>query len=66
MKKRNFILSSILLCGLLCLAFTFDSQVLYWLWSDIKPVAIILTLLTSVLGFYLLKETNKLRQNSQK
>lgn len=62
MKKRNLFLSSALMCGFFCLAFTFDAEGVYWLWSDTKPVAIILTIVTIILGVFLLKETNKLRQ----
>ena len=62
MKKRNLFLSSTLMCGFFCLAFTFDTEGVYWLWSDTKPVAIILTLVTLILGVFLLKETKKMRQ----
>lgn len=62
MKKRKLFLSSALMCGFFCLAFTFDTEGAYWLWSDNEPVAIILTLVTLTLGVVLLKETNKLRK----
>lgn len=38
------------MCGLLTIAFTFDSNGIYWLWSDKKPVAIILALAALTLG----------------
>lgn len=66
MKKRNLFLSSALMCGFLCLAFTFDTEGVYWLWTGNEPVAILLTIATSILGVLLLKETNKLRHENQK
>ncbi|MGB4849902.1 MAG: hypothetical protein WBP41_18390 [Saprospiraceae bacterium] len=50
MKKRNLFMSTTLMCGCLCLAFNFDQHGVYWLWSDLKQVAVILGLLTIILG----------------
>ncbi len=50
MKKQHLFLSSLLLCGCFCLAFTFDAKGIYWLWADNKPVAITLAIATIILG----------------
>ena len=55
-----------LICGFTCLAFTFDNEGIYWLWSDAKPVAIILAIATIVFGALWIKYTTKLKNDRQK
>ena len=43
-------MSTTIMCGLFAVAFTFKIDQITWLWSDSKPVGIILALLTVILG----------------
>jgi len=54
------------MCGFFCIAFTFDNKGIYWLWTDNKPVAIILVIATIILGAFWLKSSKKLKLESQK
>jgi hypothetical protein len=38
------------MCGFCCIAFTFDSNGIHWLWIEAKPVAIIFALASVILG----------------
>lgn len=51
MRKRNLFMSTTIMCGLLCFAFRFDNDGVYWLWADHKPVAVILAMLALGLAF---------------
>ncbi len=59
-------MSSTLMCGLFCFAFTFDKLGIHWLWTDAKPVAAILAIATSILGAFWFKSSRKLKLKSQK
>ncbi|MEO8760714.1 MAG: hypothetical protein ABI388_05805, partial [Bacteroidia bacterium] len=61
MKKRNLFMSFTLMCGFLCLAFTFNNKGIYWLWADNKPVAISLVIATIIFGVFWLKSPKKLK-----
>jgi len=50
MKKRNLFLSTALMCGFFTIAFSFDSNGIYWLWSDNKLVAVVLAIASLTLG----------------
>jgi hypothetical protein len=66
MKKRNLFMSTTILCGLFVAAFTFKGDQIIWLWADNKPVAIILGILTIVLGTQWIRVQrllNKAKQN---
>ena len=65
MKKRNLFMSLTLMCGLFCIAFTFDNNGVYWLWADNKPVVIILGIATIILGIGWLKLSKSLKVESQ-
>lgn len=43
-------MSTTILCGLMVAAFTFKGDQITWLWTDNKPVAIILTILAGIFG----------------
>jgi len=66
MKERNLFMSSALMCGLLCFAFTFGDTGIKWLWTDNKPVAIILLIVNIILGIFLFKQEKQLKIESQK
>ncbi len=53
------------MCGLFCIAFTFDNNGVYWLWADNKPVVIILAIATIILGIGWLKLSKSLKVESQ-
>ena len=59
MKKRNMMMSSTLMLGFLCIAFTFDKQGIHWLWKDSKIVAVILIIATIIFGVLWFKSTQK-------
>ena len=59
-------MSSTLMCGLLCFAFTFNDTGIKWLWTDNKPVAFILGVATVILGIFWFKQAKKLKIESQK
>ena len=54
------------MCGLFCVAFAFDTNGIYWLWADNKPVAIILVIATIILGVFWLKSSKKFKLESKK
>ena len=66
MKKRNLFMSAALMCGLLCLAFTFNNEEIQWLWTDAKPVAIMLGIATVILGVFWFKYSRKLKIETPK
>ncbi|HUW06877.1 MAG TPA: hypothetical protein VMW01_11515 [Williamwhitmania sp.] len=61
MKKRNLFMSAALMCGFLTIAFRFDSNGIYWLWSDIKPVSIILALTALTFGVLWFKASKRMK-----
>ena len=65
-KKRNLLMSFTLMSGLLCFAFTFSNTGIKWLRTDYKPVAIILLLVTIILGIFWFKKEKRLKIKSQK
>ena len=58
-------MSFTLMCGFCCLAFTFDNLGVHWLWTDNKPVAIIIAIATIILGVFWFKSSRKLKIKSQ-
>ncbi len=48
MKKRNLFMSTTLICGLFTVAFTFKIDQITWLWTDNKPVGVILLIVTFI------------------
>ena len=58
-------MSATLMCGSLCLAFSFNNKRIYWLWADNKPVAIILAIAAIVLGIFWLKMSKKVKIESK-
>ena len=61
MRKRNLFMSTAIMCGLLTVAFRFDSNGIYWLWSDNKPVAIILALTALTLGVFWFRAAKRMK-----
>ena len=61
MKRKNLFMSAALMCSLFCLAFTFDDSGIYWLWTDTKPVAVILALAAIIFGVFWLKASRDLK-----
>lgn len=59
-------MSLTLMCGLFCFAFTFDNNVIHWLWANNKPVEVILAIATFVLGTFWYKSYRKMKFESQK
>ncbi|RAJ20594.1 hypothetical protein LX77_03119 [Gelidibacter algens] len=59
-------MSSTLMCGLLCFAFTFSNTEIKWLWTDNTPVAIVLGVVTIILEIFWFKEAKKLKIESLK
>ena len=57
-------MSSTLMCGFLCFAFTFDNVGIHWLWTDNKPVAVILAIATIILGAFWFKSSKRLKHES--
>ena len=55
-------MSSTLLCGFFCFAFTFGNGEIRWLWTDNKPVAIVLGIVTIILGILWVKNSKKLNE----
>ena len=55
MKKRNLFMSATIMCALLTVSFTFNNNQLSWLWSENKPVAIILGILAVIFGIQWIK-----------
>ena len=54
-------MSLTLMCGLFCLAFTFDNTQMHWLWADTQPVAVILAAATIILGIFWFKSFKQLK-----
>ncbi len=66
MKRRNLFMSTTLICGLFAVAFTFKINQITWLWTDIKPVGMILIVLTFILAlqwYRYQRILNKAKQN---
>jgi len=59
-------MSFTLMFGLLCFAFTFSETGIKWLWTDNKLVAIILLIVTIILGIFWFKQVKQLKIESQK
>lgn len=59
-------MSCTLVCGLLCFAFTFGDTGIKWLWADNKPVAIILVIVTIILGIFWFKQEKQLKIESRR
>lgn len=57
-------MSATLICGLMCFAFTFDNEGIYWLWADDKPIALILAIATVILGLFWHKNAKHSRKNA--
>jgi hypothetical protein len=62
MKKKHLFMSATIMCGLLAVAFVFKANQIDWLWSDNKPVAIVLGILTIVFGKLWFKYRNGVNQ----
>ena len=54
------------MCGLFCLAFTFDNEGIHWLWKDSEPIAIVLVIATIILLVFWFRNAKILRTESQK
>ena len=50
MKRRNLYLSLAIMCGLLTIAFTFNTEGIHWLWKDQVPTAVILGLIALLMA----------------
>ena len=59
-------MSSTLMLGFLCIAFTFDKEGMHWLWKDSKTVAVILSIATVIFGILWFKSSQRLKLNSRK
>jgi len=59
-------MSFTLMFGLLCFAFTFSETEIKWLWTDNKLVAIILLIVTIILGIFWFKQVKLLKIENQK
>lgn len=59
MKNSKLFMNFTLLCGFLGLAFTFDNNGIYWLWTDNKFVAAILGIATITFGIFWYKSSKK-------
>ena len=66
MKKKNLFMGLTLMCGLFCFAFTFDNNGIQWLWTDMKPVAVILAIATVVFGIFWYKFSGKMKFENHK
>ncbi len=66
MRRRNLFMSLTLMCGFLCLAFSFGNTGIKWLWTDIVPVAYILGIATFILGVFWMKASKKLELDHKK
>jgi len=53
------------MCGLLAVAFTFKIDQITWLWTDSKPVGIILVILTFILGIQWVRHQRLLNKAKQ-
>jgi len=58
-------MSTTIMCGLFAVAFTFDNSQINWLWTDIKPVGVILAILTIVLGIQWIRYQRLLNKEKQ-
>lgn len=58
-------MSTTILCGLMVAAFTFKGDQITWLWTENKPVAIILGILAFVLGTQWIKYQRLLNNAKQ-
>lgn len=57
-------MSTAIMCGLFVVAFTFKNDQINWLWTDNKPIAVILGILTIALGTQWIKH-QKLLNNTK-
>lgn len=55
MKKRNLFMSLTLICGLFTVAFTFNPDQITWLWTENKPVGLILLILAFIFSLQWIK-----------
>lgn len=53
-------MSATIMCGLLCVAFSFNDEGVQWIWKDAKPVAVILGIIAVISGVFWLKASKKL------
>ncbi len=65
MKKRNLFMSATIMCALLTISFTFNSNQVTWLWKDKVPVAVILGILAVILGIQWIKFQKLLKNTSE-
>jgi len=65
MKKRNLLMSTTIMCGLFAVAFTFNMNQITWLWTDSKPVGIILVILTVILGVQWFRQQRHLNKTKR-
>ncbi len=65
MKKRNLFMSTTIMCGLFAVAFTFKIDQITWLWTDRKPVGLILVIMTIILGIQWVRQQKPLNKAKQ-
>ena len=65
MKKRNLFMSTTIMCGLFAVAFTFKIDQSTWLWTDRKPVGLILVIMTIILGIQWVRQQKPLNKAKQ-
>jgi hypothetical protein len=58
-------MATTIMCGLFAVAFTFKIDQITWLWSDSKPVGIILAILAVIFGIQWVKQQNFLNKAKQ-
>lgn len=63
MKRRNLWMSLTLMCGSFCLAFTFDSKGIYWIWNDARPGAILLAIASAIFAVLWMNAVHRSRVN---
>lgn len=54
-------MSTALMCGFFTIAFRFDSNGIYWLWSGNRPVAVILALASLTLGVLWFRASKRMK-----
>lgn len=52
-------MSTTLMAALCTIAFTFDDAGIHWIWTNNKPVAVVLAILTVVLGVLWIKSSDR-------
>ncbi|MCB0652192.1 MAG: hypothetical protein KDC85_13025 [Saprospiraceae bacterium] len=65
MKKRNLFMSVTIMCGLFVVAFTFKNDQITWLWTDNKPIAVILGIITIAFGTLWIKHQKLLNREKK-